>query len=138
MIARYLHITRYLNVAAIAALIASAVYAYAIKYETMKYSAEILKAKHDIQHERDDIAVLRAQWAQLARPDRVQTLADRHLDLQNVTVDQTVKLNDLPDRTAKVDMIGRKLESLGMAEPTTTPSDERGATGASATPAPRR
>jgi cell division protein FtsL len=131
-------IVRYLNVIAIGALVGSAVYAYAIKYETMRYSAEIVKAQHDIQRERDSIGVLRAEWAHLSRPDRVQALSDKHLDLQSVTVDQLSKASDLPDRAAKVDMIGRKLEAMGMAEPTTTPRDERGPTSRSATPASSR
>lgn len=131
-------ITRTLNVLAIGALVGSAVYAYAIKYETMRYSAEIVKARHDIQRERDSIGMLRAEWARLARPARVQALADRHLDYQAISVDQLVKASDLPDRVAKVDMIGRKLEALGMAEPTTTPRDERGAPTRSATPASAR
>ncbi len=131
-------IVRYLNVAAVAALLGSAVYAYGVKYETMRSSAEIVKARHEIQRETDAIDMLHAEWARLARPQRVQALADRHLDLQTVTVDQIVKAGDLPDRAAKVDMIGRKLEALGMAEPTTTPRDDRGPPTRSATPAPSR
>jgi hypothetical protein len=120
-------IVRYLNVLAVGALLGSAVYAYVI-----------VKAKHDIQRESDSIGMLRAEWAHLSRPDRVQALSDKHLDLQAVTVDQMVKAGDLPDRVAKVDMIGRKLEALGMAEPTTTPRDERGPPARSATPASSR
>ena len=131
-------IVRYLNVAAVAALLGSAVYAYSIKYETMRYSAEIVKAQHDIQRENDAIGMLHAQWARLARPARVQALADQHLDLQAINVDQIVKASDIPDRAAKVDMIGRKLESLGMGEPTATPREERGAPVRSATPTSNR
>ena len=129
-------ITRYLNAVAICALMGSAVYAYAIKYETMRASAEIVRAGHDLQHERDRIGMLRAEWARLSSPERVQTLADRHLDLQVVEVDQMVKASALPDRAAKVDMIGRKLEALGMNEPTTTPRDARAAPARLAAPAP--
>ena len=131
-------ITRYLNLLAIVALVGSAGYAYSIKYETMRYSADIQKAKHDIQRERDAIGMLRAEWARLSRPERVQALADKFFDYQPVSVDQLAKASDLPDRAAKVDMIGRKLESLGMAEPTVTPRDERGAPPRSSTPSPIR
>ena len=129
-------ITRYLNAVAIVALLGSAVYAYAIKYETMRYSAEIVKAEHDLQRERDNIGILRAEWAHLSRPGRVQALADLHLDLQPVTVDQIVKASEIPDRAAKVDMIGRKLESLGMTEPTTTPRSAIATPTRSSTPTP--
>ena len=130
-------IVRYLNFLAVAALLGSAVNAYSIKYETMSYAADIARAEHDIQRERDALGMKRAQWAQLARPERVQTLAARHLSLQSVTVDQYVKAAALPDRAAKVDIIGRKLELLGLAEPTATPSDDRGASTRTATPPSR-
>ncbi len=131
-------IARYLNTLAIAALLGSAVYAYSIKYETMRYSAEIVKAKHDLQRERDQIGMLKAEWARLSRPERVQALADQHLDLQQVSVDQMVDASVLPNQVAKVDAIGHKLEALGMSEPTTTPRDERGGLGRSATPVANR
>jgi cell division protein FtsL len=128
---------RYLNVAAVALLLASAVYAYAIKYETMGYQAEIVKARHAIQNERDAIGMLRAEWANLSRPERIQELADRHLDLQQLRAEQFAKVSDLPDRT-KVDEIGRKLDALGLSMPTATPRDGRNASARSTTPvAPR-
>ena len=127
-------VVRWLNVVAVFVLLGSAVYAYAIKYETMGYSAEIVKAEHEIQRARDDIAMLRAEWAHLSRPERVQALADQHLDLRWVTADQQAKISDIPDKTAKVDVIGRKLEALGLSEPTSTPRDERTASTRSATP----
>ena len=125
---------RYLNIVPIVALMGCAVYAYSIKYETMRYSAEIVKAEHAIQRERDAISMAKAEWAHLSRPTRIQALADRHLDLVNTTVDQVVKVSDLPERAARVDTIGRKLESLGLAEPTATPRDERSAAGRVVTP----
>jgi cell division protein FtsL len=126
---------RYLHVLAIVALLGSAVYAYAIKYETMRYSAEIVKTQHAIKKEQTSIGMLRAEYAHLSRPERIQELADQHLDLVQVTVDQYVKAADLPDRAAKVDAIGRKLEALGLAEPTSTPGDLRGLAARSSTPA---
>ena len=42
-----------------------------------------------------------------------------------VSVDQIVKAADLPERAVRIDAIGRKLELLGLAEPTATPNDKR-------------
>ncbi len=114
---------RYLNVLAIGALVGSAVYAYSIKYETMLFSAQIGKTTRAIEREHDTIGRLRAEWAYLSRPERIQALADKHLDLQPLALSQIVRLNDLPDRAAPVDTIGRKLEALGLAAPTATPQD---------------
>jgi cell division protein FtsL len=125
---------RFLNVLAIAALIGSAVYAYSIKYQTILFSEQIVKAESEIQHEHDNIAMLRAEWAYLIRPERIQALADQHLDLQQLSLDQIVKVTDLPDRPPKVDDIGRELDSLGLGQPTNTPHDDKSALGGAATP----
>ncbi len=110
---------RYLNVLSVMALVGPAIYAYSIKYETMRYSAEIVKIQHAIERENDRIVMLRAEWAHLTRPGRIQSLADRHLEMHAVHVDQVVKASDLPDRAVRVDAIGRKLELLGLADPPT-------------------
>jgi cell division protein FtsL len=107
---------RYINILSIAALVGSAAYAYSIKYETMHYSAEIVKLKHAIEREHTNIGMLRAEWAHVTRPSRVQALAERHLDMQQISVDTMVKPENLPERVARVDTIGRKLEALGLGE----------------------
>jgi len=71
---------------------------------------------------------LRAEYAHLVRPDRLQELADQELDMQPLALSQIVKADDLPDRPSKVDSIGRKLESLGMLGQSATPNS--GVTGA--------
>jgi len=116
-----MRIFRYLNVVAVAALVGSAVYAYSISYRTMFYAAQISKTKDSIQRADDDLGMLRAQWAYLTRPQRVQTLADRYLDLQPLRMSQIVSIDDLPDRPPTVDEIGRKLAALGLSKPTSTP-----------------
>ncbi|WP_237476649.1 cell division protein FtsL [Lichenibacterium dinghuense] len=133
---------RILNVLAVAALIGSAVYAYSVKYETILYGEQIIKTRHLIAQEQDGIDKLEAEWAILTRPDRLASLADHGLSLQKLSLDQIVQPADLPDPPPKVDSIGRKLDALGLGEPTATPSGERaagaaagGATPSSATPA---
>jgi cell division protein FtsL len=128
---------RYLNVLAIAALVGSALYAYSIKYETILFSEQIVKVQHSIQREQDRIAALRAEWAYITRPERLQALADRHLEMQQLANSQIIiSASDLPDQPPKVDTIGRKLESLGLAEPTSTPRDAK-ASGGAVTPSAR-
>jgi cell division protein FtsL len=124
---------RFLNVVAISALIGSAIYAYTIKYETVFHAEEIVKLKHEIAARQDQVAMLRAEWAHLIRPERIQALADKFLDLRPVSLSQIVKPDALPAKTPKVDAIGRKLEALGLSEPTNTPREANAA--APATPA---
>jgi len=123
---------RFLNFLAVLALVGSAIYAYSIKYETIFHAERIVKLKHEIKAEQDEIATLRAEWAHLTRPERVQALADKFLELQPVALRQIVSADALPERTARTDQIGDKLESLGLAEPTNTQRDRAAA--APATP----
>ena len=127
---------RFLNIVAVLALVGSAIYAYSIKYETIFHAERIVKLKHEIKAEQDEIATLRAEWAHLSRPERVQALADKFLDLQPVALRQIVSADSVPEKSARADQIGDKLGALGLAEPTNTPSAI--ATGAPATPASPR
>ena len=129
---------RILNILAVGTLIGSAVYAYSIKYQTILFSEQIVKAQSDIRHEQDSINMLRAEWAYLVRPERIQALADQHLDLQQVDINQIVKVTDLPNRMPKVDDIGRELDSLGLGKPTNTPHDAKSVLGGAATPSTAR
>ena len=124
---------RFLNIAACAALIGSAVYAYSIKYQTLYRSDQIAKLTRQIQQEKDAIGMQRAEWSHLVRPDRLAPLADKYLTLEITKPNQIVTFAALPERAARGDEIGRKLESLGLSEPTNTPATKRTAT-PSATP----
>jgi cell division protein FtsL len=118
---------RFLNLLAVMALIGSAIYAYSIKYDTIFHAERIVKLKHEIKAEQDQIAMLRAEWAHLTRPERIQALADKFLDLQPIALRQLVSADALPSKTAKIDAIGDKLEALGLAEPTNTPRESSAA-----------
>lgn len=111
-----------LNVVAIASLIGAAGYAYSIKYDTIYHAEELARISAAVDRERDAIAVLRAEWALLNRPDRVQALSDAHLpDIVPMEASRLAQFSDLPERPEKDDEIGRKLEALGLAAPTATP-----------------
>ncbi len=114
-----------LHIIAIGALVSSALYAYSIKYETTLQAEQLQKLKAKAQREREAIAVLKAEWQFLNRPERLQALADKHLDLQPMQITQIVRLSDIPNRGPKVDSIGRKLEDLGLGLPTETPRDRK-------------
>ena len=116
---------RFIHIIVICGLIASAGYAYSIKYDSLYHAEQVAKLKAKLQKERDAIAVLKAEWHLLNRPDRLQAAAERHLDLQPLNVQQLARLSDLPSRPPRADEIGRKLEALGLLQPTATPKDAR-------------
>ncbi|MCP8937173.1 hypothetical protein NK718_01465 [Alsobacter sp. SYSU M60028] len=113
---------RFLHLAAILALIGSALFAYRIKYDTISLGEEVVKLNHQIAREKTAIAVLRAEWQLVGRPDRIQALADKHSDLVPASINQLVRWQDVPNRPAPSDGIGQKLEALGLFAPTNTPT----------------
>jgi cell division protein FtsL len=114
---------RLLNLFAILALVGSAIYAYSIKYETIFHAEKIAELKHQIKNEEDAIGMAKAEWAHVTRPERVRLLADKLLDLQPMALTQIVGPEALPEKGMRIDEIGRKLEALGLSEPTNTPRD---------------
>jgi cell division protein FtsL len=119
---------RFLHVIAILAVMASAGYVYSVKYQTIFAAEEVVKTRHLIAQERAAISILRAEYAHLSRPDRIQTIADSALGMQPMALNQIVKASDIPEKSGKIDSIGQKLESLGLVGDSATPSP--GITGA--------
>ena len=130
---------RILNFIAIAALIGSAIYAYSIKYQTIFHAEQVASLKAEIKKEQDQIGRLRADWGHLTRPERVQALSDKLLPLQPMALNQIAQVEQFPAKGATIDTIGRKLEDLGLSQPTATPGDSaaNSATPSSTKKAPR-
>lgn len=91
---------RLLNVLAIAALVGSAIYAYSIKYQTIFRAEQIVQLHQQIKSEEDAIAMLRAEWEHVSRPERIEALANQFLDLQQPSLRQIVPIAALPDKAA--------------------------------------
>jgi cell division protein FtsL len=94
---------RFVNICLVLGLVALAYVIYQVKYQARGLDAEIASIGKKIDEERDAIAVLRAEWSLLNRPERIERLAKKYLKLapakplQLVTVD-TVTVRDF-DRT---------------------------------------
>jgi cell division protein FtsL len=107
---------RFLNICVIVALVAAAAYVYDIKYEATLRAERVAKLRHEIRRERDTIATLRAEWARLGNPRRIQTLAQKHLDLKPFQTNQVDSFDNLPMRPPQAvqpqseDPIGAMLE----------------------------
>ena len=126
---------RFLNIVAILALVGSAIYAYSIKYQTSYRAEQIVKTKLEIKAEHDAIAVLRAEWSFMTRPERVQQLADRYLDLQPLPADRIETARGLPERAPHVDAIAAKIDMLGLGVSSTPAADPETAPTPPKTPA---
>jgi cell division protein FtsL len=93
---------RLLNVLAIAALVGSAIYAYSIKYETIFRGEQIVELRQQIKTEEDSIAILKAEWEHVSRPERIEALANQFLTLEQPALRQIVPITALPDKAATV------------------------------------
>jgi len=113
---------RILHLFAIGALLGSAGYVYGVKYRSVLAREELVDMRHRIDKERVEVARLKAEYASLVRPDRLQELADKQLGMQPLALNMIARLEDLPFPGPKVDSIGQKIESLGLLGETATPS----------------
>src|SRR5690606_4045145 len=95
-------ILRILNVCVVAALVVAAVYVYEIKFESTLRAERVAKMRADVRRERDAIAALRAEWATLTNPSRIQGLVRRHLTLRPAESTQYDMLRNLPARPPTV------------------------------------
>lgn len=89
---------RLLHILVIGALVAAAAYVYEIKFESTLQAERLAKLRLEIRKERDAIATLRAEWAKLDNPARMQGLAQRHLKLRPVDATQIDSFDKLPAR----------------------------------------
>ena len=91
---------RLLHLMVIAGLIFAASYVYKIKFDSTLQAERVAKLHDQIRKERNAIAALRAEWARLETPGRIQGLAERHLKLQDAKPTQFDSLDNLPERPA--------------------------------------
>ena len=93
---------RLLNFCVLALLIFAAAYVYEIKFESTLRAERVAKMRGDVRRERDAIAALRAEWAQLENPARVQGLVRRHLPLRPPETTQFDSLDRLPEKPVPI------------------------------------
>ena len=108
-------------------LVFAAAYVYRIKMESTSRVERVQRLNAEIREERNAIAVLRAEWAKLDAPLRLQGLAERHLGLKPVTAQQYDQVKNLPERPPNFardpDPIGSMLNTIEAA------TDANGVTG---------
>ena len=112
---------RVIHFLVIGMLVFAAAYVYRIKMETTARVERVLRLNAEIREQRDAIAALRAEWAKLDAPLRLQGLADRHLGLKPLNATQYDQLKNLPDRPPNfarpgaADPIGAMIDTIEAA-----------------------
>lgn len=89
---------RFVHVIVICFLVFAAAHVYRIKMDSTARTEAVLKLRAEIREQRDAIASLRAEWARLDAPARLQRLAERHLDTKPIAANQFDKISNLPMR----------------------------------------
>jgi cell division protein FtsL len=89
---------RFVNICLVLGLVALAYVIYQVKYEARALDEQIASLNKDIDTERDSLAVLRAEWSLLNRPERIERLAEKYLKLAPVQPRQLVTLDTVTDR----------------------------------------
>jgi hypothetical protein len=93
---------RILHLCALVLLVVAAAYVYQIKFDSTLRAERVAKLRADLRRERDAIAALRAEWATLENPARIQGLVRRHLPLRPSEATQFDSLDRLPERTPQI------------------------------------
>jgi hypothetical protein len=111
---------RVIHFLVIGVLVFAAAYVYRIKMESTSRVERVLRLNAEIREQRDAIAALRAEWAKLDAPLRLQGLAERHLGLKPLNATQYDQLKNLPDgrhasSPGDPDPIGAMLETIDAA-----------------------
>jgi hypothetical protein len=115
---------RLLNICIIVALVLAAADVYKIKFESTRQAQRVAKLRIEIRREHDAIAALRAEWARLDTPARIQDLTQRHLALRPMDPRQFDRLDNLPERPpgpiGEPDPIGTMIANPGQLDRSAT------------------
>ena len=88
---------RFINICLVLGLVALAYVIYEVKYEARALDEEIVGLQKDIETERDGVAVLRAEWSLLNRPERIERLEQKYLKLAPARASQLVTLDTVSE-----------------------------------------
>ena len=119
---------RLINIGVITALLLAAADVYKIKFDSTRQVQRLAKLRMDIAREQDAIAALRAEWAKLDNPARIQDFVRRHSTLKPIEARQFDNLDALPERPRdaapldEADPIGMMIASPNLLENSTTGS----------------
>lgn len=75
---------------------------FQVKYQVMQQEATLARLDKQIADGREQVRVLTAEWSYLTRPERLQRLAARYLNLQGMSAAQIVDLSAVPERAAPI------------------------------------
>ena len=124
--------------AALALIAAASFGMYQLKYDVARLEQELEGLNRDLIAEGEAIRVLKAEWSYLNRPERLQNLVARYLELGPAVVHPLAGLDDLPLHSrqgAQLSVLAPSLPPLPSPKPSLLGSGADAAQLASARPA---
>jgi hypothetical protein len=97
-------IRRILNIVLLVLMIVGAAVTYDMKHKAELAAEKVARLQAEINKDRDAIAVLRAEWALLTQPARLQTVVDKYADyfqLAPFSPQQVATIDEIPMRPEK-------------------------------------
>ncbi|SON56524.1 putative secreted (periplasmic) protein [Hartmannibacter diazotrophicus] len=92
--------SRIVNLLLVCLMVLAAAAVYDMKYEAEAAAERVSALERDVAAEQERISLLKATWAALTRPERLQELVTRHQDtlhLQPMDPSQLATIADIPD-----------------------------------------
>jgi len=86
---------RVLNFTVFGVMVGLLMLIYQQKHETRQLEARAGELSREISEQTRALAVLRAEWTYLTRPDRLETIATQTMDLEPVTAEQITTFEDI-------------------------------------------
>ncbi len=85
---------------------------FKVKYEVVEIEEKFSKTRAQIRREEDTIHILKAEWSHLNEPQRLQSLAEKYLDIGPTKTQQVLALfnptRSPPEETTHVQLASQK------------------------------
>jgi hypothetical protein len=108
-------IRRILNLILLALMVVGAAVTYDMKHKAEMAADKVARLEADIAKEKDAIQLLRAEWALLRQPGRLQSVVDQYADyfkLKPFDPKQLATIDDIPLKQAPAPVPASSRESL--------------------------
>lgn len=92
---------RLINFVSLGILLGLVFLIYELKYETRRLEARAATLSKEIAEEKDNLAVMRAEWSYRSRPELVEQMAGELLGLQPVKPEQIIPFEDIASNEGK-------------------------------------
>lgn len=109
---------RFLNLPLVLTVVALAGLLYRVSYDSRSLDHRIAALETSIGDERDAIAVARAEWSLLNRPERIERLAAKYLQLAPARAEQVVTFETM---AKPADVVQQQQISAPAVRPTIKP-----------------